>query len=80
MLKGLWLELDYYQNLKVKCSKDGAILLMLIERERIVEFLVERNRNIIKEYRRNVILDEPSNKGSNLVIVKSPSTLIVVNQ
>lgn len=34
----------------------------------------------LKEYRRNMILDEPSNKGSNLVIVKSPSTLIVVNQ
>ena len=48
MLKGLWLELDYCQNLKVKCSKDGAILLMLVERERIFEFLVERNRNIIK--------------------------------
>lgn len=48
MLKGLWLELDYYQNLKVKCSKDGAILLMLVEREIIFEFLVEHNRSIIK--------------------------------
>lgn len=33
--KGLWLELDYYQNFKMKYSEDAIMLLNFVERERI---------------------------------------------
>ena len=35
ILKNLWLELDYYQNFKMKCSEDATMLLKFDERERI---------------------------------------------
>ena len=35
ILKTLWLELDYYQNFKMKCSEDATMLLKFDERERI---------------------------------------------
>ena len=35
----MWLELDYYQNFKMKCGEDAAMLQKFLERERIFEFL-----------------------------------------
>ena len=43
ILNGLWLELDYYQSIKMKCSEDTAMLLKFVERERIYEFLAGLN-------------------------------------
>ena len=42
-MNGLWLELDQYQNIKMVCSADAATLNQIIERDRIVEFLVGLN-------------------------------------
>ena len=42
-MKGLWLELDYYQNFKMKCGEDAAMLQKFLERERIFEFLAGLN-------------------------------------
>ncbi|GFZ12770.1 hypothetical protein Acr_23g0011550 [Actinidia rufa] len=42
-MKGLWLELDYYQNFKMKCGEDAAMLQKFVERERIFEFLAGLN-------------------------------------
>ena len=42
-MKGLWLELDHYQDIKMECSKDAATLNQIQERDRIVEFLVGLN-------------------------------------
>lgn len=39
LMKGFWLELDYYQDFKMKFSEDAAILKQYVERERIFEFL-----------------------------------------
>ena len=39
VMKGLWLELDYYKNFQMKCSEDVAMLLKFVERERIFQFL-----------------------------------------
>ena len=42
-MKSLWLELDYYQNIKMKCWEDVAMILKYVERERIFDFLVSLN-------------------------------------
>ena len=34
-LKSLWLELDYYQNFKMKCGEDATMLHKFVGRERI---------------------------------------------
>ena len=43
IMKSLWLELDYYQNIKMKCNEDAAIMLKFVERKRIFDFLVSLN-------------------------------------
>ena len=43
IMKSLWLELDYYQNIKMKCSEDAAMMLKFVQSERIFEFLVGLN-------------------------------------
>ena len=42
-MKGLWLELDHYQDIKMVCSEDAHTLNRIFERERIIEFLVSLN-------------------------------------
>lgn len=37
-MKGLWLELDHYQAIKMVCNEDAATLNQIFERDRIVEF------------------------------------------
>ncbi|KAJ1396248.1 hypothetical protein SESBI_32748 [Sesbania bispinosa] len=39
VLNGLWIELDQYQNLKMKCTADSATLTEFIDRARIFKFL-----------------------------------------
>jgi len=39
---GLWLEIDHYQDLKMKCAED-EVLLEFLERERIFRFLAGLN-------------------------------------
>ncbi|KAJ1417838.1 hypothetical protein SESBI_16299 [Sesbania bispinosa] len=39
VLNGLWIELDQYQNLKMKCTTDFATLTEFIDRARIFKFL-----------------------------------------
>ena len=43
IMKGLWLELDYYKNFKMRYSKDAALLQLFVERERIFDFLAGLN-------------------------------------
>ena len=38
MLNGLWIELDQYQNLKMKCIDDSIALAQFLERMRIFKF------------------------------------------
>ena len=38
IMKGLWLELDYYQNFKMKCREDATLLQLFVEHERIFYF------------------------------------------
>ncbi|KAJ1383737.1 hypothetical protein SESBI_43143 [Sesbania bispinosa] len=38
-LNGLWIELDQYQNLKMKCTADSATLTEFLERVRVFKFL-----------------------------------------
>ena len=42
-MKGMWLELDHYQDIKMECSNDAVKLKQIEERDRIVEFLVGIN-------------------------------------
>ena len=42
-VNGLWIELDQYQNLKMKCSKDTTKLAQFIEKDRIFKFLIGLN-------------------------------------
>jgi len=39
MLNSLWIELDQYQNLKMKCTNDSIALAQFLERVRIFKFL-----------------------------------------
>ena len=43
LMKNLWQEMDYYQNLQMKCSEDAAMFRKFIEREQIFEFLADLN-------------------------------------
>ena len=43
LMKSLWQEMDYYQNLQMKCSEDAAMLRKFVDRERIFKFLVGLN-------------------------------------
>ncbi|KAK2419471.1 hypothetical protein QL285_041567 [Trifolium repens] len=43
VLNSLWIELDQYQNLKMECSQDTVILNVVIERDRIFDFLAGLN-------------------------------------
>ena len=43
IMKSLWLELDYYQNIKMKCNEDAAMMLKFVERERIFDFFAGLN-------------------------------------
>ena len=43
IMKSLWLELDYYQIIKMKCSEDVVMILKYVERERIFYFLAGLN-------------------------------------
>ncbi|KAJ9178467.1 hypothetical protein P3X46_010346 [Hevea brasiliensis] len=42
-MNGLWLELDHYQDIKMKCSGDTRTLLNILERDRVFEFLAGLN-------------------------------------
>ncbi|KAG5233092.1 BRD4-interacting chromatin-remodeling complex-associated protein [Salix suchowensis] len=46
IMKSFWLELDYYQDFKMKCSDDAIILKNYIERERIFEFFAGLNMEL----------------------------------
>lgn len=43
LMRGLWLELDQYQAIKMVCKEDIATLNRILERDRIVEFLASLN-------------------------------------
>ena len=43
LMKSLWQEMDYYQNLQMKCSEDAAMLRKFVDREWIFKFLVGLN-------------------------------------
>ena len=43
VIKSLWLELDQYQNLRMKCSIDATMHQEFIERERVYDFLAGLN-------------------------------------
>ena len=43
LMKSLWQEMDYYQNLLMKCSEDATMLRRFVDRERIFKFLVGLN-------------------------------------
>ena len=38
-MNGYFLELDHYQDIRMKCSEDAATLAIIFERDRVVEFL-----------------------------------------
>lgn len=42
-MKNLWIEVGYYQNFKMKCSEDAAMMLKFVEGERVYEFLTGFN-------------------------------------
>ena len=42
-MNGYWLELDHYQDIKMKCSEDAATIIAILERNRVVEFLAGLN-------------------------------------
>jgi len=42
-MKGLWLELDHYQDIKMVCSANATTLNQIFERDRILEFLASLN-------------------------------------
>ena len=33
-MKGIWLELDHYQNIKMECGEDAATLHLIFERDK----------------------------------------------
>ena len=43
VMNSLWLELGHYQNLKMKCCEDSKILLEVMERKWIFQFLAGLN-------------------------------------
>ena len=43
LMKSLWQEMNYYQNIQMKCSEDTAMLRKFLEREWIFKFLAGLN-------------------------------------
>ena len=39
----VWLDLDHYPNLKMKCNEDNTMMQKFVEKERILKFLVGLN-------------------------------------
>lgn len=42
-LKGLWQEINLYQNKQIKCNDDALVLKRFVEKDRIYDFLVGLN-------------------------------------
>ena len=42
-MNGLWLELDHYEDIKMVCGKDTETLHLILEKDRVVEFLAGLN-------------------------------------
>ena len=47
-MKGLWLQLDYYQNFKIKCSEYAMMLQKFVESEGFFNFLKDSMWSLIK--------------------------------
>ena len=47
-MKGLWLQLDYYQNFKIKCSEYAMMLRKFVESEGFFNFLKDSMWSLIK--------------------------------
>jgi len=47
-LKFLWMELDHYQVIKAKCPKDSTILKEFVKQDRVYDFLVGLNPDMIR--------------------------------
>ena len=43
IIKNLWQEIDYYLQIRMKCTKDTMMLQKFVERERTIDFLVGLN-------------------------------------
>ena len=41
-VNGLWLEIDNYQDLKMKRAEDAKILLEFLERDRLFAFMADQ--------------------------------------
>ena len=42
-MNGYWLELNHYQDIRMKCSEDAATLTAIFERDKVVEFFAGLN-------------------------------------
>lgn len=45
-LKWLWQEIDFYQNIQIKCNDDASVLKRFVENDRIYDFLVGLNMKL----------------------------------
>ncbi|TXG53873.1 hypothetical protein EZV62_019129 [Acer yangbiense] len=80
LLKSLWLELDHYQNLKMKCGDDIATLREYVECERIFEFLAGLNAEF-DQVRVQVLGKEPLpslNEVFSIIRAKSGRRLVML--
>ena len=70
IMKSLWSKLDYYQNIKIKCNKDVAMMFKVLGKEST--FPKER---FLHYKSRNVMFDTPMIEDSTLVTMKPNSML-----
>ena len=70
-MKGLWLELDHYQAIKMVCSEDVATLNQIFKREWIVEFLAGLNPEFDQVRIQVLSRDKLSNLNEIFAIIRS---------
>lgn len=43
LMKGFWLEMDHYEDIKMKCSDGAKTLQEFVEKDRVFDFLQDSN-------------------------------------
>ena len=71
LIRGLWLELDQYQAIKMICKEDTATLNRILERDQIMEFLAGLNLEFDQVHLQVLGKDNLPNLNEVFAIVRS---------
>lgn len=77
-LKNLWLELDYYHNIKMMCSEDVVMLQKFVERKKIFEFLAGFNVEFDPVYVQILGKEEVSSLSEVFLLIQAKGRSVIM--